>query len=130
MMHSYVASQRQFTVISTRYLQSVQSFKKRKRDSHFPLPQQSAMVFHSPGNLTQLCTGVKALTKRTNMPKGNAEFALPATAVLWRVAFTHQPFATLYWCESIKENYEKSKARLLHGVHIVERSKIVRHGLL
>ncbi len=130
MMHSYVASQRQLTVISTRYLQSVQSFKKRKRDSHFPLPQQSTKVLYSPATSTQLCTGVKALNTLTIFPDKHGVIAMFITAVLVILAWTPRPMATSYWCESTKEDNENSKVRLHHGVHSVERSKIVRHRLL
>ncbi len=92
MMHSYVASQRQFTFTSTCYLQCV------------PL--------HTCGNI----------------PKGYNAFVTTAVGVI--LAFIKLLMATSYWCESTKEDNENSKVRLHHGVHSVERSKIVRHRLL
>ncbi len=132
MMHSYVASQRQFTFMSTLYLQNVLRSQTIKWDTHIPLLQQSAEVLHSPATPTQLSTGVKALQRTvTNMPVDKKVLAFrPTTAVLVDVAFLTRVFATLHWCKSTKEDYEKSKVQLHHDVHSVERSKIVRHRLL
>ncbi len=132
MMHSYVASQRQFTFISTLYLQNVLKSQTIKRDTHIPLPQQSAEVLHSPATPTQLCTGVKALPRpNTLTPEEPMSYANHLiTALLVARAGLIRTYATLYWCESAKEDYEKSKVQLHHDVHSVERSKIVRHRLL